>query len=889
MITKTRSIAVLIMAGILGSTFSGFIGGAEAAAPANFVTETVVSGLEVPTAMAFAPDGRIFVTEKAGKVRVIKNGVLLPTPFLDFSSKINQSGDRGMLGIAIDPSFSSNRYIYLSYTYENSPANPDGPKTGRVVRVKANGDVMQAGSEKILVGTVSGTTTTPSCNQYAVTADCIPSDSLSHSVGGLRFGPDGKLYASLGDGADFGTVDENARKALNVDSLAGKIIRINKDGTAPNSNPYYERRNTTSNRSKVWTYGHRNSFRFNFRPSNGALFFGEVGWFSFEEINVAQKGGNYGWPCREGMIATPGYNCTTTGAIDPIHTFAHIQGNSNAIIGGTFAGAAYPAAYQGDYFFGELGTGKIFRMKVNAQNQKTSVEDFLDGADGPVEFVTGPDGSIYYISIFTGSIRKLVYKTDLAPNAVASATPTTGAAPLTVALSATGSTDPESLPLSFAWNFGDGSATTTIATTTSHIYAQNGIYTATLTVRDPAGNTDTDTVRITVGNQTGNADPAFVTATVTPATGPIGQVFGFNATLRNDGAADPFTARFEVRDTETNAKVFERKFENETLATGATKNYTFSFQYQQASIYKLVVVLESIDGATVFETVDPALTFDMFERQPDTPFAPALGTVSATPTAPYATSTPVTATLTVNNTGGNGIADVLIEIYRDENGTNVPVATQTFPNESFASGHSKQFAATFTPTVAGAYYFDAGIFSPGGATMYGWGWRMRAFEVGSGSGNPDPDPEPAPLATIFKDTTGTGWGNWSWATQTTAVSTPVTEGTTALSVTYQDPYGGLFFHHDTFATNGYTNITFKLNGGTAGGQVLHVFATDEAASHPSVVLANYGGAPEADTWKTYTIPLSDLTALNTSVNGFAIMGGMGVIESPYFIDPIELQ
>lgn len=876
-----RVVGTLVMAAVILP--AGIATKAEAA-PAGFVTEVVASGLEVPTGMAFAPDGRIFVAEKGGKVKIIKNGAVLPTPFLDFSSKINTAGDRGLLAIALDPSFASNKYVYLAYTYENSPGNYEGPKTGRVTRVVANGDVMKAGSEVILVGKVAGTVDKPSCNQYAVTADCIPSDSLSHSVGGLRFGPDGKLYASLGDGADFGRVDDNARKALNIDSLAGKILRINRNGTGVSTNPFYVSTSTNANRSKVWTYGHRNSFRFNFRPANSALFFGEVGWFSYEEINVAKKGGNYGWPCREGNIATPGYDCTTTNPVAPIYVFKHIEGNTNAIIGGAFSGAAYPAAYRDDYYFGELGTGKVYRMDVNAQNQNVSVEPFMDNADGPVEFVTGPDGSIYYISIYTGQVRKIAYESDLAPTAAIAATPASGNAPLNVAFSGVGSSDPEGGALTYLWNFGDGATSTTAKATTTHTYTADGLYTATLTVRDPGGKTGSKTTQISVGDLTGASDPSHVVSSSTPGTGPIGQVFTIKSTLRNDGAADPFTARFEIRDTSNNAKVFEKLYQSETIANGAQKDYTFTWQPGQAAIYKLVVKLESIDGATTFETTDPALTINVFERQPGVEFAPAV-TGSAADPAPYTVGTPVNASITVHNTGDNGAADVLIEIYRDVNGTITPVKTQSYPNEAISSGGTRQFTVGFTPSAEGTYYMDAGLFSAGGATMYQWNWRLRSFTVGAG-GTTTP---PSTNDVVYADAPGAGWDNWSWAATTQSVTTPVAQGTNALGVTYNDPYGGLYFHIPTYSTAGKTKVTFKVHGGSAGGQVLHFFGTTEAESLPSVDISNYGGAVTAGTWKTYEIPLSALSATNATINGFALMGGRGTIESPYFFDDFKIQ
>ena len=286
---QSRSLLVgcgVVAASILALTAPVF---AQAALPAGFELETITGGLVLPTPVAFAPDGRIFIAEKGGAVRIFENGALLPTPFLQLTD-LNDYADHGLLGIALDPDFSVNGYVYLLYTYENTPGqNYEGSKTGRLVRVTANGNVADLGTMTVLVGTVGGDATKPSCEDFAVTDDCIPTDSPSHSVGGLRFGPDGKLWATLGDGASYNFVDPLALRAQNIDSLAGKILRLNPDGTGPSDNPFYNG-DPNANRSKVFGYGLRNAYRFNFRPSNGTLYIGDVGWFFTFPISAALLG-----------------------------------------------------------------------------------------------------------------------------------------------------------------------------------------------------------------------------------------------------------------------------------------------------------------------------------------------------------------------------------------------------------------------------------------------------------------------------------------------------------------------------------------------------------------------------------------------------------------------
>ena len=218
-----------------------------AALPAGFEVETIAGGLNYPAAMTFVNDGRIFVAEKAGAVRIIKNGALLTSPLIQLTD-VNAYADRGLIGITIDPNFSTNGYLYLLYTYENTPGtNFAGTKTVRLVRVTVVGDAADESSKVVILGSVGGSFGTASCENFAITADCIPSDSPSHSGGALRFGPDGKLYVSLGDGAHFDYVDPRAQRAQNLDSLGGKILRINTDGTGVLTNPFA---NGTTNSSR---------------------------------------------------------------------------------------------------------------------------------------------------------------------------------------------------------------------------------------------------------------------------------------------------------------------------------------------------------------------------------------------------------------------------------------------------------------------------------------------------------------------------------------------------------------------------------------------------------------------------------------------------------------
>jgi len=302
--------------------------------PSGFIAETVVSGLGYPVSIAFAPDGRMFIAQKNGRVRVFQNGSMLPEDFISLTTLVNNYWDRGLIGIAVHPNFPTQPYVYVFYTYDPPGVAQDGTggRVSRLVRYTADAaygyNRAVSGSSVVLLGNNStlanignpadGTADDiayASCAIGGVTGgapiqDCLASDGPSHTVGTLMFGADGALYVSHGDGASFTLADPRALRALDVNSLNGKILRINPaNGQGYSNNPFYDG-NLNSNRSKVWSYGFRNPFRFTLHPSTGEVYIGDVGWSKWEEINVG-KGKNFGWPCYEGgngvSLAQPSY------------------------------------------------------------------------------------------------------------------------------------------------------------------------------------------------------------------------------------------------------------------------------------------------------------------------------------------------------------------------------------------------------------------------------------------------------------------------------------------------------------------------------------------------------------------------------------------------------
>src|SRR6266508_2949592 len=251
---------------------------ASATLPAGFTEMLVANGLSRPTAMDFAPDGRLFVCLQGGQLRVVKNGTLLATPFV--SLNVDSSGERGLLGVAFDPNFASNNFVYVYYTVPGSPAH------NRVSRFTANGDVVVPGSEVVLLN-----------------LDNL-SSATNHNGGAIHFGPDGKLYIAVGENA-------NSANSQSLANLLGKILRINADGSIPLDNPTtfagIAGSSSGVNRA-IWSVGLRNPFTFTFQSGSGRMFINDVGQTTWEEINDGIAGSNYGWSICEGACSPPNAN-----------------------------------------------------------------------------------------------------------------------------------------------------------------------------------------------------------------------------------------------------------------------------------------------------------------------------------------------------------------------------------------------------------------------------------------------------------------------------------------------------------------------------------------------------------------------------------------------------
>ena len=331
-------------------------------------TETQVSGLTNATAMEIAPDGRVFVCLQEGALRVIRNGVLLPTPFLTLN--VDPNGERGLLGIAFDPNFSTNNFLYLYYTVATTPRH------NRVSRFTANSDVVVPGSETVIL----------ELNDL--------SSATNHNGGAIHFGLDGKLYIAVGENA-------TPSNSQTLSNMLGKMLRINPNGWIPTDNPSF---NTASgNNRSIWALGLRNPFTFAFQPGTGRLFINDVGQDAWEEINDGIAGSNYGWPITEGVTSNPAYR-------SPLFAYGHGSDATTgcAIAGGAFYNptvAQFPAGFVGKYFFADLCSGWIRLFDPNT----ATASGFASDISQPVDLKVSADGSLYYLARGSASVFKVQF------------------------------------------------------------------------------------------------------------------------------------------------------------------------------------------------------------------------------------------------------------------------------------------------------------------------------------------------------------------------------------------------------------------------------------------------------------------------------------------------
>ncbi len=337
--------------------------------PFGFAEVLIASELD-PVSMTIAPDGRVFVVEKKGRILIVENGQLLPDPFLDI--EVDNFNERGMNGIALDPNFAENHYLYVYYTVKNEHHN-------RLSRFTAAGNFVVAGSEVVLL-------------------DFEPMSGGIHNGGSMVFGADGKLYITTGDGA-------NVAVPQDMTKLLGKVLRINPDGSIPSDNPFYN--TTTGLHRAIYAVGFRNPFSMSIQAGTGRIYIGDVGEGGAEEVNELAAGKNYGWPLIEGYLTT---QTAPNNYQDPVYAYPHSQGC--AIVGGTFYNPTttlFPSEYVGRFFYSDYCSGAI-RMIDPTTGE--FLGNFASGISRPLCMATATDGTMYYISRSPTNIGGVVDNTS---------------------------------------------------------------------------------------------------------------------------------------------------------------------------------------------------------------------------------------------------------------------------------------------------------------------------------------------------------------------------------------------------------------------------------------------------------------------------------------------
>lgn len=363
----------------------------------GLVHEAVASGFTAPSAFAFLPDGRILVAQVDGLVRMVKEGKVLSAPFLDLRGRVTTSKQRGFVGLEPDPDFARNGHVFVMYADENLT---------RVTRFTARGDRAVAGSERVILGKDSR----GSCDRLPVTADCITTNGI-HGGGGLDFASDGTLFVGVGDGqiGNPGEYEPDAQRAQSLDALGGKLLRVTREGKGLPSNPFWTG-DPDDNRSKEWAYCLRNPFRVADRPGSLVPYVGDVGWDEWEEVDVARRGVNLGWPCYEGRDRPTRYRDTPlceaiyaepTGrpVQFPLVEFSHDDASS--LTGGDFRG-------RDEYVYGDYGKWWLRTLRVDSANRVVPETDspLATGTRAPTQIRIGPENDIYYLSI-SGALNRI--------------------------------------------------------------------------------------------------------------------------------------------------------------------------------------------------------------------------------------------------------------------------------------------------------------------------------------------------------------------------------------------------------------------------------------------------------------------------------------------------
>ncbi len=608
-------LALLLSAAVFPSAVAG-----APVLPEGF-NDTLVARVASPTALAFTPDGRMLITTQPGRVYIYQNGALQPTPALDLINGVCSRLDTGLLSVAVDPLFSTNRFIYLFYTYKKYGNCSTGSGTFPVQRISrfvlGDNNLIAPTSEVVLI-------------------DNVPSPHPNHAGGDLDFGQDGYLYVTFGDGgchyADPTKCQGTNDASRDQHVLLGKLARITRDGDVPPDNPYTgpnSARCALTGSTEPGKYcretfatGLRSPFRMAFDPNaSGTRFFiNDVGYHAWEEINLGVKGADYGWNVREGRCQRGGeYDCkpTPAGMTDPLYAYSHRTG-CTGITGGAFVPRGlWPAVFEDAYLYGDYVCGKIFRLVPTDSGYRAT--EFITGlgTNGIVDMRFGPYGdtqALYYTTyngLYTGDsgeVRRISYvgATNRAPTAVLTATPRAGLTPLTVVFDGSASYDPDSGDtLTYLWTFDDSGVTrTTNEPTTSYTYTRNQTVTATLRVRDNHG---AESAPATIRIDAGNAPPTPAILAPDPAAR-----FGVGEVIALQGQAfDPETGTLPDTALEWRVLLHHNDHYHQLVPPTRGNNLTFTApapeELPATTTSYLEIQLTATDPAGITSTVSQAL------------------------------------------------------------------------------------------------------------------------------------------------------------------------------------------------------------------------------------------------------------------------------------------
>ena len=512
----------------------------------NITQQTVWSGLTNPSNIEFSPDGRVYIAEKSGIIKLFDSVTdTTPTQVADFRTGVHNFWDRGLLGMALHPQFTSGSpFIYVLYTYDGAIGGPS-PTWGTVGGTSDGGGSSPTGTGVNASGRLSRFSVNASGVMVAASEQILISDwnqqFPSHSIGDLKFGPDGYLYASSGDGASFNTVDygqfpngfgdpTNEGGALRSQdilsdgdpaTLDGTIIRIDSvTGAAAPNNPYSS--SGDANKRRIIANGLRNPFRITFKPGTKELFIADTGWNNWEEIDripdaTDATAENFGWPAYEGVGRQSGYDGQNLPLLEnfylnpsahttPWFAYSHstqvVPGSGEPTGGSTPTGVAfyqagnYPAAYEGSLFFADFARSRIYVMFKGADGQINQASRQVAGVGGAVELTTGPNGDLYAVNLSAGTVTKIVVGgANRSPVAVATSQTVGSVFPLTVNFDGRASYDPDGSVLSYAWDLdNDGAFDDSTSATPTFVYTTPADITARLRVTDSGGLTGTTSI-----------------------------------------------------------------------------------------------------------------------------------------------------------------------------------------------------------------------------------------------------------------------------------------------------------------------------------------------------------------------------------------------------------